>query len=85
MVPGWSHRVVGCRCVQLCGEIVFQTINLNIAKGGGAEVAVTCDNTRDHGNTGNTVPAGNTLSLMSALYLWATLGCGVFGCHGNLV
>ena len=33
----------------------------------------------------NTVPAGNTLSLMSALYLWATLGCGVFGCHGNLV
>ena len=32
-----------------------------------------------------TVPAGNTLSLMSALYLWATLGCGVFGCHGNLV
>ena len=34
---------------------------------------------------GNTVPAGNTLSLMSALYLWATLGGGVFGCHGNLV
>ena len=34
---------------------------------------------------GNSVPAGNTLSLMSALYLWATLGCGVFGCHGNLV
>ena len=34
---------------------------------------------------GNTVPAGNTLSLMSALYLWATLVCGVFGCHGNLV
>ena len=32
-----------------------------------------------------TVPTGNTLSLMSALYLWATLGCGVFGCHGNLV
>ena len=34
---------------------------------------------------GNTVPAGNTLSLMSALYLWATLRCGVIGCHGNLV
>ena len=34
---------------------------------------------------GNTVPAGNILSLMSALYLWATLGCGVFGCHRNLV
>ena len=34
---------------------------------------------------GNTVPAGDTLSLISALYLWATLGCGVFGCHGNLV
>ena len=34
---------------------------------------------------GNTVPAGDTLSLMSALYLWATLGCGVFGCLGNLV
>ena len=32
-----------------------------------------------------TVSAGNTLSLMSALYLWATLGCGVFGCHGILV
>ena len=31
------------------------------------------------------VPAGNTLSLMSALYLWATLGCGVFGCYGNIV
>ena len=32
-----------------------------------------------------TVPAGNTLSLMSALYLWVTLGCDLFGCHGNLV
>ena len=28
---------------------------------------------------------GNTLSLMSALYLWATLRCGVIGCLGNLV
>ena len=28
---------------------------------------------------------GNPLSLMSVIYLWATLGCGVFSCHGILV
>ena len=27
---------------------------------------------------------GNPLSLMLVLYLWATLGCGVFSCHGIL-
>ena len=31
------------------------------------------------------VSRGNPLSLMSVLYLWATLGCGVFSCHGILV
>ena len=30
-------------------------------------------------------PAGITLSLVSAMHLWATLGCGVFSCHSNLV
>ena len=28
---------------------------------------------------------GNPLSLMSSMHLWATLGCGMFSCHGNLV
>ena len=31
------------------------------------------------------VPGEMHLSLMSVLYLWVTLGCDVFGCHGNLV
>ena len=31
------------------------------------------------------VPAGITLSLVSVMHLWATLGCGVFSCHSNLV
>ena len=30
-------------------------------------------------------PAGITLSLVSVMHLWATLGCGVFSCHSNLV
>ena len=30
-------------------------------------------------------PAGITLSMVSAMHLWATLGCGVFSCHSNLV
>ena len=31
-------------------------------------------------------PAGITLLfLVSVMHLWATLGCGVFNCHGNLV
>ena len=29
--------------------------------------------------------AGITLSLVSVMHLWATLGCGVFSCHSNLV
>ena len=28
---------------------------------------------------------GNPLSLVSVMYLWATLGCDVFSCHSNLV
>ena len=31
------------------------------------------------------VSRGKALSLLSALYFWATLRCGVFGCHGILV
>ena len=30
-------------------------------------------------------PAGITLSLVSVMHLWATLGCVVFSCHSNLV
>ena len=30
-------------------------------------------------------PAGITLLLVSVMHLWATLGCGVFSCHSNLV
>ena len=30
-------------------------------------------------------PAGITLSLVSVMHLGATLGCGVFSCHSNLV
>ena len=30
-------------------------------------------------------PAGITLSLVSVMHLWDTLGCGVFSCHSNLV
>ena len=30
-------------------------------------------------------PAGITLSLVSVMHLRATLGCGVFSCHSNLV
>ena len=29
--------------------------------------------------------SGNPLSLISVVYLWATLGCGMFSCHGILV
>ena len=28
---------------------------------------------------------GNPLSLISVMHLWATLGCGMFSCHCNLV
>ena len=31
------------------------------------------------------VSRGNPLSLVSVMHLWATLGCGVFSCHSNLV
>ena len=30
-------------------------------------------------------PAGITLLLVSVMHRWATLGCGVFSCHSNLV
>ena len=30
-------------------------------------------------------PAGITLLWVSVMHLWATLGCGVFSCHSNLV
>ena len=31
------------------------------------------------------VPAGITLSRVSVMHQWATLGCDVFSCHSNLV
>ena len=30
-------------------------------------------------------PAGITLSLVSVMHLGATLGCGMFSCHSDLV
>ena len=30
-------------------------------------------------------PAGITLSFVSVMHLWDTLGCGVFSSHSNLV